>query len=412
MHKHLIYPVCFFLMMMGSVKQLAAQHVSLIDFKVIGTQEEWDSVLKVSSGSGLPVFVSIHAEWCKYCRLMEREAYSDPPVAAYFNHSFINVMMDGEKAFGKTFAQRQGVTGFPTLIFLNGKGSVLQRVNEYVEPPKLLSYARRAFRKSDFIPVIEAKFIDKSISHEEMLSYLDYIETTDYNKAIQLAGDYLDALDTKEYYDSAVFRIITKYALDPGYSTPQRVVGMWKMLNDYYGEEMMEHYFAELYSHHLREAILQKSDSMVRMLFPLMEKVFEPGDQQEGRLGTWKIFCAETGNPDGYNQVVMEEFARALDPYEFLYREAHEVAMDYDEIPGFLKMVDSWMDTLAAMKKFDFDAAYVQAYVKIRLPDYDAAEKKIRQLRLMAKTKKEQELVQQLLQILEYMKSTTPEGEE
>jgi thioredoxin-related protein len=412
MFKHLRFSFCFFLWISGSLIHLAAQPGHTVQFTKISLQEQWDSILRISSETGMPVFVTIHADWCKYCRLMEAEVYGDRQVADYFNQFYLNVVMDGEKDFGKIYAQRQAVQGFPTLLFVNGKGGILQRVNGYVEASRLLTYGRRAFRKSDFIPVIEAKYHEKRISHEEMLIYLDYIETSDYLKAIAMAGEYLDALGTETYSDSVVFRMISKYALDPGRATPQRILGMWSEMQDVYGEEAMEEYFAGMFSHHLKEAIIHESDSMVKMLFPLLQMRFGNDELRDGILGTWKIFYAETGNISGYNSVIMDEFSRSADPYEFLYNEAYELAMDYASFEDFPAMANAWMDTLATIRKHDFDAAYLHAYIKVMIPDYTAAEKLVVQCKSMAKTKKEQELVQQLLQFIEQEKSFVPAGDE
>ncbi|MFO7722313.1 MAG: hypothetical protein R6V49_03725, partial [Bacteroidales bacterium] len=111
----------------------------------------------------------------------------------------------------------------------------------------------------------------------------------------------------------------------------------------------------------------------------------------------------------GYNRVIMDEFARSADPYEFLYNEAYELAMDYASFEDFPTMADAWMDTLVTIRRHDFDAAYLHAYIKVMMPDYEGAGKLLMQCKSLAKTKKEQELVQQLLHFIEQEKSFTPE---
>jgi thiol:disulfide interchange protein len=47
-----------------------------------------------------PLFFDAYASWCGPCKTMEREVYTDPKVAAYFNEKFISIKVDMEKGEG------------------------------------------------------------------------------------------------------------------------------------------------------------------------------------------------------------------------------------------------------------------------------------------------------------------------
>ncbi len=136
---------CFFIAACLAPIRLNADPVRFVH---VTTRQQFDSLMRQSQETGTPLFVGVYAVWCRHCRMLEREVYCDSAVGDFFNVSFINVLVDGEKGFGKEFSGSYRVSGYPTLFFLDGHGEVLYRVNGYVESWELLSYARRALRKS------------------------------------------------------------------------------------------------------------------------------------------------------------------------------------------------------------------------------------------------------------------------
>jgi thioredoxin 1 len=119
-----------------------------IAITAITTQAQLDSVMQVSKATGKTVYLDVSTTWCGYCRRLHRQVYTDSAVAAYFNTHFINITIDGDQPLGKEIARIYGVRGFPTLLFLNGDGGVVHRVNGYVEPAVFLSHGRRASERA------------------------------------------------------------------------------------------------------------------------------------------------------------------------------------------------------------------------------------------------------------------------
>ncbi|WP_135853906.1 DUF255 domain-containing protein [Halorussus salinus] len=70
-----------------------------------------------------PVLVSLSATWCSWCHEMDREAYSNPMVAANVNDSFVPVRVDIDRQ--PRVRERYNVGGFPSTVFCTPDGDLL-----------------------------------------------------------------------------------------------------------------------------------------------------------------------------------------------------------------------------------------------------------------------------------------------
>lgn len=102
----------------------------------------YDDGLQLASKVNKHVFVDFTADWCGYCRKMEREVWTDPRVIDILNNDFVPVRVNGEskrelnidgyKISERNLAVREfGVRGFPTFWFLKSDGTKLGPLGGY-----------------------------------------------------------------------------------------------------------------------------------------------------------------------------------------------------------------------------------------------------------------------------------------
>jgi thioredoxin-related protein len=123
-----ILTILFISCMLFPVKGFTAEK---IDFKT------YDKGIKLVKSLKKKGFIFFHADWCKYCKQMEKEALSNAKVIEYLNDNFIAITVDTdveEKIAAKYKAQR-----LPMLYFLKKDGSVLTYRPGYVETNELLA---------------------------------------------------------------------------------------------------------------------------------------------------------------------------------------------------------------------------------------------------------------------------------
>lgn len=83
-----------------------------------------------------PVMIHFTADWCKWCKKMKKETYTDPRVKAFMAEHMSVTMVDTEEV--PSLARKYNVSSLPTLWFLDAEGKPLTAVPGYVGPDKLL----------------------------------------------------------------------------------------------------------------------------------------------------------------------------------------------------------------------------------------------------------------------------------
>jgi thioredoxin 1 len=75
-----------------------------------------------------PVFLYFYAPWIESCQRMDQYVYTQDDLAAYFNNHFINYKINAGGNYPEAeIADRYGITTFPTLLFVDGKGKIMKR---------------------------------------------------------------------------------------------------------------------------------------------------------------------------------------------------------------------------------------------------------------------------------------------
>ena len=85
---------------------------------------------------GKKVFVNFYADWCAYCKQMERTTFEDKRVIAYLNDNFIPVRVDSDKKPKR--AAEFGVRGLPVSWFLTETGERIGNQPGYLPADTLL----------------------------------------------------------------------------------------------------------------------------------------------------------------------------------------------------------------------------------------------------------------------------------
>jgi thioredoxin-related protein len=97
---------------------------------------DFDKAQKQGETQPQKFFLYFYADWCGYCRKLEKSTFTDKSVANYINKNFIPVRINSERM--PKVAARYGVQSFPDMRFLTPEGENIARWPGYIEAEHLL----------------------------------------------------------------------------------------------------------------------------------------------------------------------------------------------------------------------------------------------------------------------------------
>jgi thioredoxin 1 len=82
------------------------------------------------------VFINFYADWCKFCKTMDRLTFQDAGIVSYLNTYFISIKVDVERE--KPIAEKYNINPLPDCWFLSEKGDVIGNRPGYLSAEDLM----------------------------------------------------------------------------------------------------------------------------------------------------------------------------------------------------------------------------------------------------------------------------------
>ena len=80
----------------------------------------YEEGLALAKKEGKKVYINFHADWCVYCKKMEKDTFAKRRIRDYLNKNFIAISVDTDRE--GAVARRYSVRGLPDSWFLDEKG--------------------------------------------------------------------------------------------------------------------------------------------------------------------------------------------------------------------------------------------------------------------------------------------------
>lgn len=133
MHKKIIVAgILLCLGLLGLCNQAAAGQAANGSLK-------WHSIreyAKLRDSVDRKIYILFWAQWCGYCRQMEKETFANPLVAAVLRENFFLIRVDTDK--DRRVADAFKVRGLPSNLFLSENGNEIARREGYIPPKRFM----------------------------------------------------------------------------------------------------------------------------------------------------------------------------------------------------------------------------------------------------------------------------------
>jgi thioredoxin-related protein len=120
-----------------------------------------EQALEQSKTTRKPIFIDVYTTWCGWCKVMDKNTFSDPLVAKMLNEQFYPVKFDGEQKADVVFngttykyvgdgsrgyhqlaaALLNNQLSYPTVVFLDENFQLLLPLQGYRKAPEFLPIA-------------------------------------------------------------------------------------------------------------------------------------------------------------------------------------------------------------------------------------------------------------------------------
>ncbi len=92
--------------------------------------------LEIARDERKVVVVDVYTDWCGWCKKMDRAIYADPSIVALSRQEVFVKLNAEDGGQGQQFARQMRVRGYPTTLFLDGQGKVLNIARGYIDSPR------------------------------------------------------------------------------------------------------------------------------------------------------------------------------------------------------------------------------------------------------------------------------------
>lgn len=159
------------------------------------------------------VFIDAYTAYCQPCVLMMKNVFTLNTVADFYNEHFINVKIDFGKE--KTLANKFKTTGYPSFIFVDGKGKMIYMAGGYTEEKEFIGYGEKALKKAVGI-VFEKGTWQESLAKAEKEDKMIFMDcyTSWCGPCKMLAKDIFTDPDVAEFFNDNFINV--KFDMEKG----------------------------------------------------------------------------------------------------------------------------------------------------------------------------------------------------
>ena len=140
------------------------------------------------------VFMDAFAEWCGPCKRMAATVFTDEKVGKFMNANFICLKTDMEKGEGPELSRKFDVSAYPTLLFLNSEGGLVQRNVGALPADGFIAAAKQALGKIDNTKEFEKSYAEGKREPELILAYVRALNRAG-KSSLKVVNEYLQKAD-------------------------------------------------------------------------------------------------------------------------------------------------------------------------------------------------------------------------
>ncbi len=142
------------------------------------TEGTWQSVKDKAAAENKLIMVDAFADWCVPCKMMAKDVFTKPEVGEYYNSTFINYQIDAEKGEGVDFAKEYQIEFYPTILYIDGTGKVVEKKIGAMSPELFLAAGKNVANPETRFSTLEEKYKAGDRNPELVRKYMRALVTS------------------------------------------------------------------------------------------------------------------------------------------------------------------------------------------------------------------------------------------
>lgn len=203
--------ICLILPTLVEAQQIRYDRVDFMD------NPSWDDVISQAESTGKIIFLDAYTSWCAPCKKMDKEVFTRPEIANFFNQKFINVKYDMEGNTGEMLKEQYGVKVFPTYVFITAEGKVVHRiVGAHTNGNDFFDWSKMAVTPGQSYAELQQRYENGERSPAMMFDYMRVLRMAgEQAKEAEITRNYLSLMSKDHFMDKSYWSAVKQFLNDP-----------------------------------------------------------------------------------------------------------------------------------------------------------------------------------------------------
>jgi thioredoxin-related protein len=170
--------------------------------------QDFASMQANAQQEGKLIFIDAYTDWCGWCKVMDKNTFSNERVANFMKNAFVSYKLEMEKdSLGKLLSMKYAVTGFPSYLIITPEGQLHTILVGYMEVDAWLGALEETLSQ----PTPERPAISNNIMLDWPVFYQDAFGVSGKRKSAT-TEDVLAYLSENELNTEMPFTIARRYS--------------------------------------------------------------------------------------------------------------------------------------------------------------------------------------------------------
>lgn len=302
----------------------------------------WEEAKKLASTQNKYLFVDCYTDWCYWCKVMDKETFTDTSVSNLVNDRFIPLKREMEKdKEGIALSMKYHVNGFPTYLVFSPAGEMVYKIIGSLPAPEFKKELEAALQKTTslvpgFGPALDPgypEFYRASFGTSKQRKYADP----------QTVCMWLDKQD--DLFSEVNWSVLWRFQLNEKYD--EWILSNRERLRELYGAEEIDQKITSILSLRVSRAAESKDDAAFQQT---LDHVHHYLPQQESylRLSFSMEFYEKTADWTAFAASVDDHIAKSGYENTGVINSAAWTIYEQCEEENVVKRAINWMDTICA----------------------------------------------------------------